>query len=60
MTHEHDIYTGVMLGKPFVAENGKVTFLKVEIPQSPTPTKPIIPDRKPECQKKHIKRDGRK
>lgn len=28
--------------------------------QNPTPTKPIVPDRLPECQKKHIKKSGKR
>lgn len=34
---------------------------KIEKPQSPSgPGKPAEPQRKPECEKKHIRQDGKK
>lgn len=37
----------------------KVGNKKVEKPFTNTPTKPVKIDRKPECQKKHIRRNGK-
>ncbi len=42
----------------FKKNNG--TQSQVERPKSPTGTGPVEINRKPECEKKHIRRDGRK
>ena len=66
MTHEawtNEDELGYQIGDmngEWQAEATKVVAKKVEKPFTQTPSKPVVVDKKPECQKKHIKRDGRK
>ena len=40
--------------------NNKFINKKPEKPFTSTPTKPIIVEKRPECLKKHIRKDGKK